>query len=380
LTIAIGHQQKSLRSWLTLRAIRPLGDATFCRLVRALGSPEAVLSASVEQLTGSEQVNQTLAHAIVRGPDETARKAVDAELKLLDRLRLSVVTFVDENYPARLATIPDPPPLLYVSGTLEKADYHAVAIVGSRKATAAGRVVTEELSHDLASKGFTVVSGMARGIDAAAHRGALAAKGRTVAVLGCGIDQTYPPEHRDLRRRIESNGAVISELPLGSHPHGHHFPKRNRIISGMCLGVLVTEATTQSGSLITARLAADQGREVFAVPGFVKAETSRGPNGLIKQGAKLVESIDDIIEECLPQLEAAFREQLMVRVSVQAGRPTCLNETEAQVYDLLSWEPIHIDDLIEKSGVPAADLSGLLLSMELKGFLRQLPGPSYIRL
>ncbi len=224
-------------------------------------------------------------------------------------------------YPPRLTTIPDPPPLLYVSGSLERADHQAVAIVGSRKATAAGRLLTEELSRELASLGFTIVSGLARGIDAAAHRGALAGKGRTVAVLGCGIDRTYPPEHASLRKQIESDGAVIGELPLGSYPHGYHFPRRNRIISGMCLGVIVTEAAMDSGSLITARLAADQGREVFAVPGFVKNETSRGPNGLIKQGATLVETVDDVIEELLPQLNDSLRERLTTRVSAGAAAP-----------------------------------------------------------
>ncbi|MEK7269151.1 MAG: DNA-processing protein DprA, partial [Nitrospirota bacterium] len=257
---------------------------------------------------------------------------------------------------------------------------NAVAIVGARRATAAGRLLTEELSRDLASAGFTIVSGLARGVDAAAHRGAIAAGGRTVAVLGCGIDRTYPPEHQSLRKQIESNGAVVAELPLGSYPHGYHFPRRNRIISGMCLGVVVTEAAVQSGSLITARLAAEQGREVFAVPGFVKAENSRGPNGLIKQGAKLVENVQDIIDELLPQLDSPFRERLKDRAPQPVEPQPPVGKEEATLYNMLSFEPTHIDDLITKSGLPAADVAALLLSMELKNFIRQLPGRSYLRL
>lgn len=370
----------SLRAWLALCAVRGLGDADVCRLVRALGSPEAVLAASTEELARVGALNEPLARAVRRGPDDAAQRDIDRELETLARLPFSVVTYLDTDYPPLLKNISDPPPLLYVSGALDQAERHAVGIVGSRRATGAGRALTEELSRGLATAGFTVVSGLARGIDAAAHRGALAARGRTVAVLGCGIDRTYPPEHEALRKEIESSGAVISELPLGSYAHGYHFPRRNRIISGMCLGVVVTEAAMPSGSLITARLAVEQGREVFAVPGFVKAEQSRGPNGLIKQGAKLVECVEDIIDEILPQLEGPFRERLSARAAGPSEPKPELGTMEAVLYHLLSWEPVHIDDLIAKSGLPAADVAGLLVSMELKSIIRQLPGPSYLRL
>jgi DNA processing protein len=371
---------ESLHFWLLLRAVRGVGDATFCRLVQLLGSPESVLSSSLERLMEVGRVDAVLARAIRQGPDQSSRESIEKELKKLKQLRLSVITFQDEIYPPRLKTISDPPPLLYISGLLNRADHQAVAVVGSRNATASGRHLTEELSRDLAHLGVTVVSGLARGIDAAAHRGALAAGGRTVAVVGCGVDRTYPPEHHTLRKQIESNGAVVGELPLGSFPHGHHFPRRNRIISGMCMGVIVTEATINSGSLITARLAADQGREVFAVPGFVKAETSRGPKGLIKQGAKLVENVDDVLEELLPQLDAETRERLVKRAAREATTPGRPDEKEAVVYNFLSWEAVHIDDLIEKTELSAADVSSSLLSMELKGLLRRLPGHFYIRL
>jgi DNA processing protein len=373
------HDTASLRSWLLLRTIRGIGDTTYARLIQAFGSPEAVLRASPDALMSAGQLSPSLAQAIGLGPDDEAKRAVDAELKSLDALGIGVVTLSDLDYPSRLKAISDPPPVLYVSGALAQGDQHAIAIVGSRKATAAGRVFTEHISRDLASLGFTIVSGLARGVDAAAHRGALAGNGRTVAVLGCGLDRTYPPEHQALRKLVEGSGAVIAELSLGSYPHGYHFPRRNRIISGMCLGVLVTEAALESGSLITARLAAEQGREVFAVPGFVKNETSRGPNGLIKQGAKLVESIEDIVPELLPQLDRDFLTHLTARMAPAPPRPEP-DEREERIYRCLTWEAIHIDDLIEASGLPAADVSGLLLSLELKGLLRQLPGQSFVRL
>jgi len=370
----------SLRTWFVLRAVRGLGDATVCRLVQAFGSPEAVLAASPDELRNLGVLSNPLAQAVQRGLDRETQQEIDRELKALERLRLSVVTYLDASYPPRLKTIHDPPPLLYVGGGLSEADHHAVAIVGARRATQAGRLLTEQLSQELASAGFTIVSGLARGIDAAAHRGALAAQGRTVAVLGCGIDRTYPPEHQTLRKQIESSGAVVAELPLGAYPHGYHFPRRNRIISGMCLGVVVTEAEIQSGSLITARLAAEQGREVFAVPGFVKAPNSRGPNGLIKQGAKLVESVEDIVEELLPQLDGSFRERLKGRGPLRTVATPQLCKEETTIYDLVSHEPTHIDDLIAKASLTAADVAALLLSLELKNLIRQLPGHSYLRL
>ncbi len=374
----------TLRAWLVLRAVRGLGDATVCQLVRAFGSPEAVRAATREALMSVGGVGGLLAERIQRGPDRETLQAIERELSTLERLRLSVVTVQDAAYPARLKAIYDPPPLLYVSGTLTEADGYAVAIVGSRRATPAGRALTEQLSGDLASAGLTIVSGLARGIDAAAHRGALEVKGRTVAVLGCGIDRTYPPEHQALRRQIEANGAVLTEFPLGASPHGYHFPRRNRIISGMCLGVMVTEAALGSGSLITARLAADQGREVFAVPGSVNAETSRGPNGLIKQGAKLVETVEDVIEEFLSLVEAPFqtrlRDYLDARAGTQVKTPPRLGPEEASICELLSAEPTHVDEIIEKSGLPPATVNGLLLALELKGALRQLPGQFCIRL
>lgn len=370
----------SLAPWFALRAMRGLNDADVCRLITAFGSPEAVRSTSLEALIEAGGLSPAAAQAVQRGPSAETMREIDRELAQVDRLRLSVVTYLDPLYPSRLRAIHDPPPVLYVSGALDADDRHAVAVVGSRRPTPAGRVLTERLSRELAAAGFTVVSGLARGIDAAAHRGAVSAGGRTLAVLGCGLDRTYPPEHEALRKDIESHGAVVSELPLGSYPHGYHFPRRNRIISGISLGVVVTEAAIPSGSLITARLALEHGREVFAVPGPVGAETSRGPNGLIKQGAKLVETVDDIIEELWPQLEPSFQEHVHSRVPPSTERKGVLSKNEAAIYGLLSRDTMQIDELITQSGLLAGEVTGLLLSMELKGFVRQLPGHSYIRI
>lgn len=370
---------QSLRPWLMLRAIPGVGDASLIKLVEAFGTPDAVFSAPPAALEDAGCRPQ-LSEAIRRGPDTEAIKRLDDELTQLQRRRISVLTYLDSRYPASLKGIADPPPLLYVQGTLLETDRRALAIVGTRKVSTAGRAFAEELASDLAALGFTIVSGLARGVDAAAHRGALVGGGRTLAVMGCGLDRTYPADHRQLRESIEGQGAVLSELPLGAAPHSYHFPRRNRIISGLSLGVVVTEATVQSGSLITARLAGEQGREVFAVPGFVKAENSRGPNRLLKDGARLVESAQDIVEELLPQLDAPFREQLGERgVAKVQGRPALAGD-EARVYDALSVLPQSVDDVIRRSGLPAALVAALLLSLELKNCIRQLPGNEYVRL
>lgn len=368
-----------LHAWLELRSKPGLDDAATVRLVEAFGSAEAVLSASPRELEQRVGLAPAMARVVASKPDGEARRRIAREAELLDRGGVAVVTWLDPSYPARLRMILDPPPVLSLTGTLLPCDDLAVAVVGTRHPTPAGRAATEQLARALAAAGVTIVSGLARGIDGAAHRGALAAEGRTLAVLGCGIDQTYPPEHRALRREVEGRGAVLSELPWGSAPLAHHFPRRNRIISGLSIGVLVTEAATRSGSLITARLAAEQGREVFAMPGPIHAEQSRGPNGLIKQGAKLVDGVEDIIEELLPQLDAAARERLACRVEGEAEMVRPLEGDETVVYDLLSFEPTPIDDLIAKSGLPAGAVNSLLLAMELRGLARRLPGHCSVR-
>ncbi len=366
-----------LESWLRLRAIDGVGDLAVLRLVRAWHSPEAVLRASRDELIQSGCSPQ-LADAIRRGPDNSVCRSLEREIKAIERERIEVRSVLDLTYPTRLKMIADPPPLLYITGTLTEQDELAVAIVGARRATAAGRAMTEELSHDLAGAGMTVVSGLARGVDAAAHRGALAAQGRTIAVLGCGIDRTYPPEHERLRRQIEERGAILSEVPMGALPHSHHFPRRNRIISGLSLGVIVTEAAINSGSLITARLAAEQGREVFAVPGFVKEDTSRGTNALLKEGAALIERAQDVIDAVLPQLEQTLR--LRLQPSRERNIPgDHLGKEEQLVYDVLSYAPRTVDDVIVTTGLSVSTVMASLLSLELRQRIRQLPGQRYLR-
>ncbi|MBH0202429.1 MAG: DNA-protecting protein DprA [Nitrospira sp.] len=367
----------SLTSWLTLQAVDGVGDRTLLKLIHAFGTPEAVLSATVADLI-SVGCSPELAESVRRGPEASIRRRVDGQVKTVERLKIQTITLFDRSYPARLKAISDPPPLLYVSGSVLPRDEVAVAIVGGRRSTPSGRLITEEIAKDLAGWGVTIVSGLARGIDAAAHRGALTGKGRTIAVLGCGIDRTYPPEHQALRRNIESHGAVISELPIGAAPQSHHFPRRNRIISGLSLGVLVGEAATDSGSLITAKLALEQGRDVFAVPGSVKEEACRGSNRLIKEGAKLIEEAHDILDEILPQVDARQRAGLQLDHAVMEV-PVSLGKEETLVYDALSYEARSIDAVIERTGLSVAKVSATLLSLELNGRIRQLPGQQYIR-
>ncbi len=367
----------SLTSWLTLQAVDGVGDRTMLKLVEAFGSPGAVLAAGLDELIQAG-CGAELAAAVRRGPQPHVSREIDRQTQAAERLKIRVMTFFDQSYPARLRTIHDPPPLLYVRGALSAQDDVAVAIVGGRRATLSSRVVTEEIAKELAGAGVTIVSGLARGIDAAAHRGALAGNGRTIAILGCGIDRTYPPEHQMLRRNIEERGAVISELPIGASPLSHHFPRRNRIISGLSLGVLVSEAAKDSGSLITAKLALEQGRDVFAVPGPVKDDACRGSNGLIKEGAKLVERAQDILDEILPQLDARLRAGLPSGVPPPPREP--LRKEDAMVYEAVCYDVTSVDVIIEATGLSAAQVAASLLSLELSGFVRQLPGQQYMRL
>jgi len=295
------------------------------------------------------------------------------------------ITIDDAEYPKNLRNIYNPPKQLYVNGTLQPEDEMAVALVGSRRASMYGLEMCEKLAFELALRGVTVVSGMARGIDSAAHRGALKAKGRTIAVLGSGHDNIYPPENKDLYKEISKSGAVVTEFENDVQPLPANFPQRNRIISGLSLGVVVVEAAKNSGALITAGLAAEQGREVFALPGKISSLTSTGTNELIKDGARLVQSVDDILEELnireaqpLSGEEKAVRGEAIAR-KTKAYIYNSLTPDERKAYKVLSDEPIHIDDILAKAGLEQSNLSKVLLNLELKKLIKELPGKQFVR-
>ncbi len=369
---------ESLEAWLRLRSVTGISDGTICTLVRYFGGPKEVLSASVGELRHVAGRSSPRVASLLMEPDRRVVEHIRYTMRLVEKGECSIVTILDAAYPRRLAMIPNPPSLLYVRGTLPSSDDPAIAIVGSRKVTPSGVLTTQDLSQSLAALGFTIVSGLARGIDAAAHRGALAAQARTVAVLGCGVDRIYPPEHLSLSREIEASGAVVSELPLGAPPLPHHFPLRNRIVSGLSLGVIVSEAGRQSGALITARFALEQNREVFAIPGSIKQGTHQGAHWLIKQGAKLVEAADDVVEELLPQLDDPVRDRIK-NVVVEEPAPPVVTAKEQQVLTLFDDDPVSVDEVLARASLEYAEVMTLLLGLELKGVLTQVPGSCYIK-
>jgi DNA processing protein len=359
----------TLLPWFSLKRVPGIGNHLFKRLIHRFKSPELVLEASLENLLQVEGVTSRVATAI---RNHKISEDIHRELERIDQKRIQIVTMTDPQYPPLLREIPDPPPYLYVYGLLEGSNGN-IAVVGSRNATAYGMTTTRNLCADLAVRGMAIVSGMARGIDTAAHEGALIGKGKTIAVLGSGLGRVYPNENLKLFHRISRNGAVISEFPLLAEPEAHNFPIRNRIISGMSLGTVVVEASRKSGSLITARLAAEQNREVFAVPGSVQSFKSTGTHTLIKQGAKLVEHAQDIFEELIPAVN--FRNSEKIKVQDRpAKRVPPLSPDEALVYKSLGPYPEHIDDLVRKTSIDPGKLSSILLKLELKGMVLQSPG------
>jgi DNA processing protein len=351
--------------WFALKSVPMVGNVTFRRLLEQFGAPERALQATEAELSRSKGIGAA-AIAAIRNHDY--RPFAEQECAKVARSGVRIVPFLAAEYPKILLEIPDPPPYLYVKGELRSSE-NAVAVVGSRRASTYGMLTTARLAKELADHGITVVSGMARGVDTAAHRGSLGAGGRSIGVLGCGIDVVYPPENRRLFEAMADQGALISEFPMGTLPLAENFPRRNRIISGISRGVLVVEAMENSGSLITAQFALEQGREVFAIPGNINSSSSRGANRLIKQGAKLVESVHDILEE-LPQMAGRIR-------NAAAEPDFALTPQEAAIYTLLAESPLHIDDVIVKSALTVGDVSATLLRLELKGAVIQLPGKHF---
>ncbi|MGD8409404.1 MAG: DNA-processing protein DprA [Desulfobacterales bacterium] len=357
--------------WLCLKHVPGIGNHLFKRLLQRFGSPQRVFQMTPQELLAVDGISNHLASAIL---NFKVPSWIRAELNDVQQQGYQLITLSDPSYPVLLKEIPDPPPLLYVSGDLTLA-HKNIAVVGSRNATAYGISATQKLCADLAAFDITIVSGMALGIDTAAHQGALAGQGNTVAVLGSGFHNIYPAENRPLFDRITEAGAVISEFALDTEPEAHNFPIRNRIISGMSMGTIVVEASRKSGSLITARLAAEQNREVFAVPGSIHSFKSSGSHTLIKQGAKLVENAQDVLEEL-----TAFMEHVTAPVKPEdndakaAKKQALLAPEEMALYKTLSPYPEHIDTLVRKTNIEPGKLLSLLLQLELKGMVQQMPG------
>ena len=359
----------ALRPWFALKSVPGVGNLLFRRLVQRFGSPETVFTADDPELLTVQGVTTRLVTAIRR---HRVTDTDERELEAVEQKGYSIVTQTDRRYPPLLCQIPDPPPFLYVYGSLPVSGLN-IAVVGSRNATAYGISTTRQLCMDLSRHEVNIVSGMARGVDTAAHSGAIAAGGCTVSVLGSGLNRIYPKENTRLFHTIAENGAVVTEFSLDTGPDAHHFPARNRIISGLCHGTVVVEATGRSGSLITARLAAEQNREVFAVPGNIHSFKSIGTHTLIKEGAKLVVHALDILDEFQHIQEYS-------RVALKPPQPTYppLTDAEAMVIDSLEVDPVHIDDLARRlTLLPPGRLSGLLLQLELKGLVDQSPGKRF---
>ena len=364
--------------WVALALTPGLGARMAGKLLRLFGSPEAVFNASLTALEG-QRLPAAVAQAIhSRQPMSAAAK----ELAQAQQAGYRLVTWDEPAYPHLLREIYDPPPLLYVRGNTELLNRHGISMVGARRPTPYGNQMAERLGRDLAARGLVIVSGLARGIDARAHRGALSTPaGTTVAVLGCGIDVVYPKENRKLFEEIEQRGAIISEFPMGTFPGAQNFPIRNRVIAGMSLGVVCVEGAQYSGSLITSRLAMEFSREVFGVPGNVTQPTSFGPNQLIKQGAKLVTSWEDVVEELPTPVRA---ELLPVESPSAQERASLVQESLAPVeralYELLSVDQArHVDELLELSGLTSSEVLAALFDLEMKGVVRQLPGKQFLK-
>jgi len=363
-----------LYPWLVLANAPGLGPKTLDRLLQRFASPSEIAGAGRRELT-AVGLDPAVAAAI-EAPDKAL---IEATLAWAEQGQAAILTRDDPRYPARLAAIDDAPFILYVYGHSDTLNDPQLAIVGSRSPTPQGLAITRALARRFAGDGLTITSGLASGIDGAAHEGALEA-GRTLAVLGTGPDRVYPASHRGLAERIAASGALVTEYPPGVGPRAGHFPRRNRLISGLSLGTLVTEAAQRSGSLITARLAAEQGREVFAVPGSIRNPRARGCHALIRQGAKLVETADDVLVELLPQLADIVAPPRQPEALPSAGGTgASLDEDCLRLLACMGYDPIAPDELIARSGLPAANVGSMLLLLELQGHVSSCPGGRYCR-
>jgi DNA processing protein len=357
-----------VRDLLALHLVPGIGPRLTAALLERFGSADGVRRAGIAELRAVPHIGDTLAERLA-----TSLKTidVDAELARMERHQVALLALGAAEYPAALASIPAAPHLLYYRGTIEPRDTRAVAIVGSRGCSPYGKRCAERLAADLTRAGYTVVSGLARGIDGAAHRGALQAGGRTLAVLAGGLSRIYPPEHKELAAQVQTAGAVLSEAAMDQEPMANMFPARNRIISGLSQAVVLVEAAARSGALITAEHAAHQGRPVFAVPGAIDSPASAGTHALIRQGAVLCRGAEDVIEELtgLPGMTT----------SASAPAPPALDAVQQQIWEFLGNEPRHLDEIVQSLGVSVPRLTGLLLTLEMKRIVRRLPGNRYER-
>lgn len=376
--------------WVALNMVTGVGAVTFRKLLNAFADPQRVFAASRAELRALPGIpEKTVANILQFDLDALLPKELDA----IASHHAQIVTIDDAAYPDILRHIFDPPHVLYVKGQPLQAHEIAIAVVGSRQASTYGRTVAEHFGQQLALKGVTVVSGLARGIDSAAHRGAIQAGGRTIAALGCGVDVIYPAENANLYHEITAQGSLISELPMGTMPDRRNFPARNRIISGLCLGTLVIEAGDQSGALITADMALEQGRDVFAVPGNITSGSSKGTNRLIKQGAALVEHADDILAAMnmeiqremrraaptIPQAELPFTPAAAPSPTKTFAPLPPLSPEERQVFQAIGDQPAHIDDITMHAQLPSGAVSAALMMLEMKNLVRQLAGKMFQR-
>ena len=373
-----------IENWLKLAGAAGVGPVTFGKLLDYFGSPQGALGASAYELAKVEGIGLHTAEKIA-----SSRNKINAaaEIELAEKLNVWLIHLHDERYPALLKQIYDPPPVLYIKGTLAEQDNLSVAIVGSRRCSLYGSEQASRFAHILAAAGFTICSGLARGIDTAAHQGALAAGGRTIAVQGCGLANVFPPENQKLFDSIAESGACVSELPLRYEPLAENFPPRNRIIAGLSLGTIVIEAGGNSGAIHTAKAALDYNREVMAVPGKIDSPLSRGANKLIKEGAKLVDCVEDIMES-LGYVGDKIRghvNQKADALTEKAEMPLFdiaqlnLNTSEKSVYECLNSEPAHIEQVIADSQLPAGNVNASIVSLRLKGLIKQLPGNMFVR-
>jgi DNA processing protein len=380
-------QQNSIdiEKWLKLIRADEVGPVTFAKLIKHFGSVDAALGTSVSELSKIDGIGFKTAERIAASQDKFD---VAGELKLAEKLGVWIINLDDQRYPVVLKRIYDPPPVLYVKGTLTREDNLCISIVGTRRCSLYGQEQASRFAHFLSSAGFTICSGMARGIDTAAHQGALSANGRTIAVQGCGLANIFPPENKNLFELIAQSGACISELPLRYEPLSENFPPRNRIIAGLSLGTIVIEAPLNSGAMITAKAAMDYNREVMAVPGKIDSPLSKGTHKLIKEGAKLIESVEDVMEalgyigEQLAEhvTEAAEKAATKREKPLFDIRDLKLNGNEKMIYDYLHKEPSHIEQIIGDTKLTPGSVNAGLISLRLKGVIKQLPGSLFVKI